>query len=122
MTELHTPVVEQVRGQGLERPLHRAHGGMDHILPIGLEEVPPVGAGGNGVLTGTSGEGVVCDPLAIAGGIVINSRQDIIDIHVKLQKLKHMFHQIEDMIYELDESLTQSNPKITDFGGGNDGE
>ena len=59
MTGLHTPVEEQVRGQVPVRPLQRAHGGMDHILPIGLEEVPPVGAGGNGALTGTSGEGVV---------------------------------------------------------------
>lgn len=59
MTELHTPVVEQVRGQAHERPLHRDHGGMVHILPNGLEEVPPVVAGGNGVLTGTSGEGNV---------------------------------------------------------------
>lgn len=62
MTELHTPVVA---GSGLvapvafPRPLHRDHGGLGQNLPIGLEEGPPVVAGGNGALTGTSGEGVV---------------------------------------------------------------
>jgi hypothetical protein len=62
MTRLHTPVVRRVGVVApvvAPPPLHRAHGGMDHILPIGLEEVPPVGAGGNGALTGTSGEGDV---------------------------------------------------------------
>ena len=76
MTRLHTPVTAP-RGTlayELTRASHvRVHGGMDHILPIGLEEVPLVDAGGNGALTGTSGEGVVCYPLAIAGGIVISS-------------------------------------------------
>ena len=72
-TRLHTPVVGRVLPQSDPVPLQRVHGGMDHILPIGLEEVPLVDAGGNGALTGTSGEGVVCDPLAIAGGIVISS-------------------------------------------------
>ena len=73
-TIIYTPVVAvRVVLVQLRRPLHRAHGGMDHILPNGLEEVPPVGAGGNGVLTGTVGEDVVLGPLDIAGGIVINN-------------------------------------------------
>lgn len=60
MTGLHTPVVDALVTRAVSRvPLHRAHGGMVHILPNGLEEVPPVGAGGIGALTGTSGEGVV---------------------------------------------------------------
>ena len=37
----------------------RDHGGLVQNLPDGLEEGPPVVAGGNGALTGTSGEGNV---------------------------------------------------------------
>ena len=33
---------------------------------------------------------------------------DLVKIQVKLQKLKHLFYQIEDMIYDLDDSLTQT--------------
>jgi hypothetical protein len=74
MTELHTPVVDHGPGVILGRPLHRDHGGMVHILPNGLEEVPPVVAGGNDVLQASDGWETVVYPSARVGGVVISEQ------------------------------------------------
>lgn len=53
------------------RPLHRGHGGLGQTFPIGLEEGPPVFAGGNDVLQDLNGLGTVAYPSVKAGGVVI---------------------------------------------------
>ena len=72
MTGLYTPVVAiRKPPEGLlGRPLHREYGGLGQNLPIGLEEGPPVLAGGNDVLQDLNGLGTVVYPSVKAGGIV----------------------------------------------------
>jgi hypothetical protein len=54
----------------------REHGGLGQNFPIGLEEGPPVFAGGNDVLQALDGWETVVSPSARVGGVVIVSLLD----------------------------------------------
>ena len=73
MTNLQTPVLGGPQPVGLAEDLQnvREHGGLGQNLPDGLEEGPPVFAGGNDVLQASDGWETVVSPSVRVGGVVI---------------------------------------------------
>jgi hypothetical protein len=75
MTGLHAPEMGGPLSVAVEDlHLERDHGGLVQNLPEGLEEGPPVVAGGNDALQALDGLGTVVFPSARVGGVVIRNK------------------------------------------------
>lgn len=106
MTRLHTPVVEALVTRAVSRlPLHREHGGLGQNLPIGLEEGPPVFAGGSDVLQALDGWETVVSPSARVGGVVISNHSILSWIYQEDPDVDYEIRMIGNIGWAIDISI-----------------